>query len=219
MALTNLTSVKTQAGIAASDTNRDAQIRAFVDGITSLVKQQLNRDLESTDYTEFYSGNGSPFLLLRQYPVTSVALVCVDDSGFFGAGPGGFNTSLNLANGTDYALISGASGVGSTGVLRRIGTTWHGLPSRAFGVIQNLPGIPSGNIKVQYKAGFVVIPPAITMAVNSAVIRQLSTAASGGAASAISYEDASIGFLAPSEAAKLLGTIESILATYRSIPV
>ena len=62
MALTTLLSVKAQAGIAVGDTGRDAQLRSLIDGITSLVKQQLNRDLESTEYVEFYSGDGSPFL-------------------------------------------------------------------------------------------------------------------------------------------------------------
>ena len=74
-------------------------------------------------------------------------------------------------------------------------------------------------VRIQYFAGFAVIPPAISMAVNAAVIKQLTMAAIGGAASQISYEDASVGLLAPSESAKLFGSIESTLANYRSIPV
>jgi hypothetical protein len=219
MALTTLTSVKAQGGIAPSDTTRDSQIRSFIEGITSLVKQQLNRDLESTAYVEYYSGDGSPFLLLRQYPVTAVSLVCVDDAGYFGAAPDCFDSSLNLVDGVDYALMSGAGGQGSTGMLRRIGTTWHRLPSRACGVIQNLPGLPNGNIKVQYTAGFTVIPAAVTMAVNATVLKQLLMAAAGGAASQLGYEDASVSFLAPADAANLFGSIESTLANYRSIPI
>ena len=219
MSLTTLTSVKAQGGIAPNDTTRDTQLRSLIDGVSSLVKQQLNRDVESKDYIEYYSGDDSPFLLLRQYPVTAVALVCVDDAGYFGARSGGFDTSLNLVNGVGYALMSGAGGMGSTGMLRRIGTTWHRIPSRACGVIQNLPGIPSGNIKVQYTAGFVVIPAAITMAVNAAVLKQALMAAAGGAASQVGYEDASVSFLSPSDAARLFGSIESTLANYRSIPI
>ncbi len=219
MALTTLTSVKAQAGIAASDTSRDSQIRVFIDGIASLVKQHLNRNLESASYTEFYSGNGTPFLMLNQYPVTAVTSVCVDNSGFFGGAPGGFNPSLNLIEGVDYAIMSGANGVGSTGMLRRIGSTWPANPTRTPGVLQNRPGISTGNIKVQYSAGFVVVPPAIAMAVNSAVIKQLSMAAIGGAASQMSYEDASVSFLPTTDAFKLFGSIESTLATFRSIPI
>lgn len=219
MALTTLNSVKAQGAIAPNDNSRDSQLRSLIEGITSLVKQQLNRDIESRDYVEYYSGDDSPFLLLNQYPVTAVSLICVDDAGYFGAGPGGFDSSRNLTNGVDYALMFGIRGLGSTGMLRRIGTTWHRLPSRACGIIQNLPGIPSGNIKVHYTAGFAVIPAAITMAVNAAVLRQALTAVAGGAASQMGYEDASISFLTPQAAATVLGSIESTLANYRSIPI
>ena len=212
-------SVKTQGGIAASDTSRDAQLRSLIEGVTSLVKQQLNRDLESQDYVEYYSGNGSPVLMLNQYPVTAVSLVCVDDSGYFGTAAEGFDASLNLTNGVDYALMSGANGLGSSGFLRRIGTTWHRPPSRARGVLANLPGVPNGNIKVQYTAGFSVIPPAITAAVNALVLKQASLMAIGGVASGMNYEDASVRFFAPADTVRVLGSIESTLANYRSIPI
>ena len=219
MALTTLLSVKSQAGIAASDTSRDMQFRSLIDGVTSLVKQQLNRDLESREYVEYYSGDGSPRLMLNQYPVTAVSLVCVDDAGYFGAASGAFPGSLNLVQGIDFALVSGANGLGSTGILRRIGTTWHRPPARARGVIANLPGIPNGNIKVQYTAGFPVIPAAITMAVNSLVLRQASLTTTAGAPSQMSYEDANVSFFAPADAARILGSIEAILANYRSVPI
>lgn len=219
MALTSLASVKAQGNIASTDTTRDLQIRSLIEGVTSLVIQRLNRNLELTNYTEYYSGNGTPFLLLRQYPVTSVSLVCVDDGGYFGSAPDAFNASLNLVQGVDYALMSGAAGFGSTGILRRIGTTWHRIPSRAVGIIENLPGIPNGNIKVQYSAGFAVIPGAITMAVNAAVLKLLSTTMAGGGVASMSYEDASLNYLGPSDASQLFGAIESTLAQFRSIPV
>jgi hypothetical protein len=219
MALTTLTSVKTQGGIAIGDTGRDAQLRSLIDGVTSLVKQHLNRDLESTNYVEYYSGNGTPLLLLNQYPVTAVSLVCVDDQGYFGTAPGRFAPSLNLVEGVDFALMSGGNGPGSSGFLRRIGTTWHRPPARAFGVLSNLPGIPNGNIQVQYTAGFLVIPSAITMAVNALVLKQASQASLGGAASAMSYEDAHISFFSSYDAATLLGSIESTLAHFQSIPI
>lgn len=219
MALTTLLSVKTQGGIAVSDTSRDAQLRILIDGVTSLVKQQLNRNLESQQYLEYYSGDGSPLLLLRQYPVTTVSLVCVDDAGWFGAGPDSFAPTRNLIEGVDYALMSGAIGLGSSGLLRRIGTVWSQPPARTFGVLGNLPGISRGNIQVQYTAGFPVIPPAITLAVNALVLKQASLAPLGGAAAQLGYEDAHVGFFAPADAAKVLGSIESILANYRSIAI
>ena len=219
MALTTLTSVKTQGGIAASDTSRDAQLRSLIDGVTSLVKQHLNRDLESKDYVEYHSGNGTQLLLLRQRPVTAVSLVCVDDLGYFGSAPDSFAPSLNLVDGVDFALISDANGQGSTGFLRRIGTTWRRPPARAIGVLSNLPGTPNGNILVHYTAGYPVIPPAITMAVNALILKQASQASLGGTPSQMGYEDAHISFFSPRDATNLLGSVESILANFRSIPV
>lgn len=219
MALTTLMSVKTQGGILPGDTSRDQQFRLLIDAVSSLVKLHLNRDLEAQTYVEYYSGNGSPILMLHQFPVTSVSQVCVDDSGYFGAAPNGFDAALNLTDGVDYALMSGVHGTGSSGCLRRIGTVWHRPPSRARGVLQNLPGIPSGNIKVEYTAGFDVIPPAIASVVNSLVLKQAAQAAIGTGASQMSYEGASVGYFSPSEAAKVLGGIEHTLAGYRSIPI
>ena len=205
MALTTLNSVKTQGGIAPGDTSRDAQLRSLIDGITSLIKQHLNRDLESTNYVDYHSGNGTPLLLLRQHPVTAVSLVCVDDLGYFGTAPGCFAPSLNLVEGVDFAMMSG--------------TIWRRPPTRAFGVLSNLPGIPNGNIQVQYTAGYPVIPPPITMAVNALILKQASQASLGGTASQMGYEDAHVSFFSPRDAATLLGSVESILANYRSIPV
>ena len=218
MALTTLASVKAQGGIAAGDTSRDLQLRSLFDAVTSLVKQHLNRDLESQQYTEFYSGDGTPFLQLNQYPVTAISLVCIDDAGYFGSAPNGFPSNRSLVEGVDYALTYGSGGHGSTGTLRRIGTTWRRLPSRALGLLQNLPGVPNGNIKVQYTAGFTVIPSALVMAVNASVLRLAIAASVGGGVSQMSYEDAHVGFLAPGESEKLFGSIEDILANYKSIP-
>lgn len=219
MALTTLISVKTQSGISAADTSRDSQIRCLIDGVTSLVKQHLNRDLELQEYSEFYSGDGSPFLLLRQYPVVAVSSVCVDDAGYFGANPDGFDRTLELVEGNDFALMSGMGGTGSTGLLRRIGATWRRMPSRAIGVVENLPGLPNGNIRVQYSAGFAPIPLAIVMAVNSLVMRQLQQTSIGGVVQSMTYEDAAVSFINPADATKVLSSIESTLGNYKSISI
>lgn len=219
MALTTLAAVKAQAGISASDTSRDFQLKSFIDGVSSLMKRQLMRDIENQEYVEFHSGNGLPFLLLRQFPVTAVTTVCVDDAGYFGTAPSCFDSSQNLVEGVDYALVSGFADLGSSGILRRIGSTWHQPASRTRGVLQTLPGVPCGNIKVQYTAGFQVIPPGISLAVNSLVIKLCSQAELGGAIQSMSYEDAAVTYLNPADLVHAIGSIESTLANYRSIPI
>ena len=219
MALTTRASVKTQAGIPSADTSRDSQIDLLILGVESLVKQQTGRNLESASYTEYYSGDNSPFLMLRQYPVTAVSAVYYDDSAYFGTATGAFAASTLLTNGVDYCLVSGQNGTGSQGILRRIGTVWYGRPSREIGVVENLPPIPAGNIKVQYTAGYVALPAAITMGVNLLISQLMTQAAAGSGIQSMTYEDASVTYLSPDVAAKAWGSISSIFANYRSIPV
>lgn len=219
MALTTLNAVKHQAGISLSDTSRDTQLRSFIDGVTSLVKQQLNRDLELSTYTEYYSGNNKPILILRQYPVVSVTRVCVDNGAYFGDASGAFPVANDLVSGVDYALLDGLNGKGGQGILRRIGGTWYGRPYRELGTVENLAPVGNGNILVTYTAGYTTIPAAISMAVNSLVVRLTTQASIGGGAKSMSYEDASVSYLTPADFASVFGAVESTLANYKSIPI
>lgn len=225
MAITTRAAVKAQAGILSADTSRDSQIDAMIAGVTSLVKQQLNRDIEATDYTEYHSGDGKPFLLLRQYPVNSIASIYYDNAGYFGDGAGAFPASTLLISGTDYCLLDGLNHKGGQGMVRRIGSMWYGRPSRVFGSVENLPPIDMGNIKVTYNAGFGPgaaagpIPAAIVMSVNSLILQLVTTAAAGGGVASMSYEDASVTYLTPDVAARAWGSIASNFSQYKSIPI
>ncbi len=219
MALTTRDSVKIQAGIPLSDASRDAQFDALILAMTSLVKKTIRRDIEAADYTEYHSGDNSPILVLRQYPVISIDSVCVDSAGHFGQNADGFNSSLNLVEGRDFALKSGADGVGSSGILTRIGGVWYGVATRYAGWIANQPPKPTGNIKVVYRAGYEAadIPPDLVMAINSAVIMSAFSGSVGGVnAQSMSYEDASVSYADPGTVAKAFGSIKNVLSNYTS---
>jgi len=226
MALTTRTAVKNQCGISSADTSHDAQIDSLILGMTALVKQYLNRDLEQSTYTEYYSGNNSPYLLLRQYPVTAVTRVCIDNGGYAGQAPGAFPSSDDLVQGVDYMVDPGqksvgvgGTGIGATGILRRINDVWYGRPYRKLGVVRNLPTETQGNILVQYTAGFNPVPAAIQMAINGAIGRYVMFAQLGGAVTSATYEDASITLMNPDDEAKVFGSIKQSLGNYKSIPV
>ena len=219
MALTNLNSVKDQAGISRADTTRDTQLLSLISGCTDLVKRYLNRDIESQSYTEYYSGDGDVELILRQFPVISVQRVSIDLGGYFGDPSGSFPSSGDLVAGVDYAQQSGQSGKGSSGILRRINGVWPCIAARSRGTLQGLPPEPMGNILVQYTAGFATIPASIQMAVNSLVIRVAEMASTGMAESGGSYEDFSVQYLTSPDAIRLLGTVERSLAAFKSIPI
>ncbi len=217
MPLTTINSLKDQSGIDRSDVSRDAQFRSLIDGVTSLVKQQLNRDIEAGDRVEYYSGDNKPFLLLRQYPVIEVTRVCVDSGGYFGDGT--FPAASDLEAGVGYALMDSLNGKGGNGILRRIGGTWAAPSYRELGTVENLASVPIGNILVEYRAGYEVIPPAIQMAVNDLIIRKALMSPVGGAAQSMQYEDASVTMFSPTETTKIMGSLESTLGHFKSIPI
>jgi len=221
MALSTVTSVKTQAGIPASDTSRDDQIAAILAGVTAHVKNTLNRDIEQATYTEYYSGDGTPVLLLRQRPVTSITSIYLDNAGYWGDGANSpFSSPRLLVDGVDYALRRTSATLGSpAGLVYRINGVWNYPTRRQQGYVSNQPGVGNGNLKVTYMAGFPTIPADLQMGVNSLVMRILNAAAMGGQAQQASYEDASVVYLAPGEAAKMMGSIEAALAPHADVPV
>ena len=210
MALTTLNSVKNQAGISLADTTLDLQIRSFIDGITARVKRQLNRDIEQQIYNEYYSGDNSSILFLKQYPVVTINSIIVDDTAYFGQGPGSSPTTL--VAGTDYALMAGYNGIGSSGAVRRINGTWRAWDHRRWGIVSRLPPLPSGNILVNYTAGYSPVPADIQMTVNLAVMKMIAMAATGSPIASNSYEDASESYFSPELAASVFGSIENNLA-------
>jgi hypothetical protein len=219
MALSTVPSCMAQAGMVSVTDAQSAQMQAFINGISDLVYHQLHRNFDVRTYTEFYSGDGSPFILLRQYPVISVTSICEDPEGNFGQTAGGFDSSLNLVQGVDWVLMAGQNGIGSSGMIRRIKGAWWARHTRELGIVSNLPPLPSGNIKIVYTAGYSPIPYAIQMAVNSAVMRAMATAAAGGAAQSMSYEDATMTYVSPADLAMIFGTIESTLGSYKAIVI
>lgn len=72
---------------------------------------------------------------------------------------------------------------------------------------------------VQYTAGYAVIPAAISMAVNAAILQMSSQAESGGAVQSESYEDASASYFSPEIAAKVFGSITNTIGSFRAMPI
>lgn len=220
MALTTAANVFAQAGITSPSAAQTAQASAFISGITSLVKHRLNRDIEQATYTEYYTGDGSPYIILRQYPVISVTSLYYDPDGYNGDASGAFGPTTQLFQGVDWTLTCGQYGQGSTGIIQRINQAWYGRPSRAIGTVSNLPPLAgSGNIKVTYIAGYNPVPPAIQMAVNALVVKMMTQADVGGGVQSTSYEDFSVSMMSPEDEAKVWGSISSTLGSFTSIVI
>ena len=70
--LTTLEAVKEWLGVELTNTDADALLGRILSATSSMVKQYLNNDIVSTEYTEVYDGFGKDWMVLRRYPVTSV---------------------------------------------------------------------------------------------------------------------------------------------------
>lgn len=192
--LATLDQVKAQLGITS--VAQDAALSLWNAGADAAVKGYTHRDLEQTTYpgcavggdgdSGYYDGNGSLFLILRQWPVTSVTSVYVDATGRYGENPdGAFASDTLLTYGTDYDLRLDGCLPGTTtkcsnsGILRRIGFPWPSSWVKRYGQILPRQIQGNGNIRVNYVAGYPTIPVDLIIAVAQIVAVMRSSAKQG----------------------------------------
>ncbi len=132
MALFTLTELKTFLGI--SGTTEDAQLTPMVAAVNAWVLKYLDRGIEKTTYTgELYDGTGTASLILRNYPVSAVTKVLIENEELKAV-----DYDDRVESGTDGYWIKDAD----TGILFRSSCWPRGR----------------GLIKVSYTAGYDEIP-------------------------------------------------------------
>lgn len=172
MALTDLATIKRFIGLCHSDTARDEQLEMFRETAEATIKAYVKRDLESQEYTEYYSGTNSQVLVLRQRPVTEVETVHQDDAGFSGFGETPFPSDSLLTAGEDYVLdVDQGSATSKSGILYRINAFWPMADRyRHPNTLSATLGPKFGNIRVVYTAGYTTIPLDLQYAVCWTVV-------------------------------------------------
>lgn len=87
MGLVTLALAKADLDIPDATTTEDTRIQKFVDAASEYIENECNRKFLQATYTnERYDGNDTRYLLLRQFPVTSITSIYLDDDWVFGAG-------------------------------------------------------------------------------------------------------------------------------------
>jgi uncharacterized phiE125 gp8 family phage protein len=76
MALATLADVK--AWLDINNTTNDALLTRLIDAASAFIESFLNRKIELDVYTELRSGNGKPYLTLRNYPIVSVSSIKIN---------------------------------------------------------------------------------------------------------------------------------------------
>lgn len=139
-----LEEVKQWLGIENSDTSKDLILGIYIGGISELLDGMIGRDIFANDYTEKYKGTNSNSLVLRNYPINSVAAVqCVVDG-----------EAVEELTEDDYEISS------KSGILYK-DTPW--LIAGSSNLMSSRINFPKRHIKVTYNAGYTETPADLKM--------------------------------------------------------
>src|SRR5882762_708261 len=159
------------------------QLNALFLAADQAIKTELDRDLEQNNYTNYYSGTGTRYLVLRQTPVTALSTVHINYAGYYGHNlENPYDTEHLLTDGKDYVLEwdSTNATVSNSGRLIRIGTVWSELiKAYTQGKVTQEVAPSIGNIKVVYTAGYNPIPYDLQFAVALVVAGMIKLAQYG----------------------------------------
>ena len=131
-ALTALATVNTYAGIATGDDNT---VERLINGASEMLNSLTNRKLLARSLTEYYTGDGSDTILLRQRPCNSVTSIYDDPEYSYGAD--------TLVDSDDYTTIA------DEGKIIAVGTAWSTIVNA---------------LKVTYNGGLSSVPVDLEMA-------------------------------------------------------
>lgn len=130
-ALTTLADARTHLNVPSGtvDADLDAILERFINESTYIIENWLDRKILTRTYTEYQDGRSNNRILLKQWPVTSVAEVWCDPSSEF-------TDTKNLLDATDYRIAQESE---------------IALICRHF-------SRGTQNIKVVYDAGYATVP-------------------------------------------------------------
>lgn len=168
----------------------------------------------SRTVTEFYDGDGSPELLLRNRPVQSVTSVYEDPTGYYGDGPDAFASGTLLTAGTDYVLVRDRTIVAEQSriaKLIRLNSMWPGRVTRGGGMLASNLERGQGNIKVTSVIGYSTVPEDVIAAVNLIVALIRSKASTGQSVSSESLDYYSYDTADVQQAASDVTSVRSLL--------
>lgn len=213
-----------KAYLNVSTTTEDTYLAILQTGVEEAFKGLCDFRIEQNNYTEYYDGNNTTKIPLRQVPVISVASVYLDSQGYYGQGANAFPSTTLLTAGTDYYVqYDGFDGTSMSGILVRINTIWPGMFQRKGGDLTASRVFGQGNIKVTYSAGYKIIPADVQQAIFEACKelrfrRRQYGPITGESLAEYSYTAA----LLPIDyrlALMKVGTMEQIIARYRKFRI
>lgn len=142
--LTTLTDVKNYLKLNTTDATRDGILTLIIAAVEEKIKQYCHTDFKQTTYTnEYYDGDGTPILVVKHFPIISVASLYDDPDREFG--------SNSLIQATDYVIYK------EKGIIKLIQDNDLITLTGEFSLGQQ-------NIKITYDAGYTTVPYQIQLA-------------------------------------------------------
>lgn len=83
--LTTRANVKAALKIATAQTSEDDFIDSLITRESKAIQTECNRVFNDQDFTEYRNGDGTAFLLLKNYPINSISAIYDDTSRVYGA--------------------------------------------------------------------------------------------------------------------------------------
>lgn len=196
----------------------DAQLATLITWVDSQITSYVQRSLSAQSaVTEYFSGNGQPYIELREAPIRSITGLWVDQDGYFGQGPSSpFASADELTEGTDFVLVRDDpldSTRSASGLVKRL--VYDGWERG------------DGNIKVTYAGGFATLPKDVEAAATLQVASYAKRVENKGAEGPVQSErlgDYAVTYALSMPAAAalvrpLLPEVAAILQPYRHIQV
>lgn len=190
----------------------------------SAVEAYCGRLFDYDTYTEYYPGQGTAYLTLRNRPVHSVTSVHLDWDGYSGQGPApNFDAGTLLVAGVDYYLDRRGEGKPShTGLLVRVRGLWPTYFSRGGPqTVGQYPVHADGLIRVVYVAGYQPVDmPADLKLATAEVAKRMSTFTENlGILGSERLGDRSFELLRPPMIVSdpEMGSVRQLLAKYREV--
>lgn len=220
MALTALSDLKAFLGIASGDTSEDALLNTLITQCSDLIEEFCGRVFGTASYTEYYCGDGRPFLVLNQRPVTAITSLYLDETAFWGQAPNAFAAATLLTEGTDYALDKDQpNGSSRSGLVFNINGAWPVPVNYSPGLISPVIGPGVGNIKVTYTAGYASVPTPLTLACNMLIAKVRNSKTYGEALVSETDEVYSYQLAGEAKVGMFSKEVASVLARYRNVGV
>lgn len=139
MGLVTLEETKQWLDIPITDTSKDTILNIYIDGVSEMILGMIGRDILAKDYVEKYAGTNSNALILKNYPINSVAAVkYIIDNSVVGELQSD-EYDINSKSGILYKDLAWWKTGGSTFMCRKI-------------------NYPRRHIRVEYNAGYATTP-------------------------------------------------------------